>query len=127
MLKQWRDERGAGSVGFVLAFPLFLGLVFLLVQAGMYYQAATVAQSAAQAGYHAARMADADSSKASSAAGQIIAQHPGTLRGAQVSVTEGPGEITVTVTGTSQSLVGDWVMPEVEKTVAGPLERVVIR
>lgn len=127
MLRRWRDERGASSVGFALAFPLFLALAFLLVQAGMYYQAATVAQSAAQTGYHAARMADADTSKASAAAGQIIAQHGGTLRGAQVSVSEGPGEITVTVTGTSQSLVGDWIMPDVEKTVAGPLERVVIR
>ena len=127
MMRRLSDERGSGAVGFALAFPLFLAVVFLLIQAGMYYQAATVAQSAAQAGYHAARMADADASKASSAAGQIIAQHGGTLRGAQVSVAEGPGEITVTVTGTSQSLVGDWVMPDVEKTVAGPMERVVIR
>lgn len=126
-MRRWIDERGSSGISFLSLFPLFIALIFLLVQAGMYYQATSVAQSAAQAGYHAARLADADTSKASSAAHQILAQHPGALRDASVAVSQSPGGLTVTVSGSSQSLVGQWIMPAVSKSVNGPLERVVIR
>ena len=33
--------------------------------------------------------------------------------------------MTVTVQGTSQTLIGDWSVPAVQKVVSGPTERVV--
>lgn len=119
-----RDERGDSSVTFVALFPLFVASLLFLLQVGMYYQATMVAQSAADAGLHAARMADADAGRGHSAAQQIIAQHGSTLQGSTVQVSAGAQQITVTVTGRSQSLVGQWAVPPVSKTVTGPTERV---
>lgn len=118
-----RDERGE-LPAFMVLFPLCLTILFGLVQAGLYYQGAVVAQSAAQAGLEAARVSEAGEAEGWSAAQQVISQHPGSLQGATVQINGGGDEFTVTVRGSTDSIAGDWVPTEVEKSVSGPIERV---
>ncbi len=125
MWSRIRDERGDSTVTFASLFPLFLAMMLFLVQVGMYYQAAMVAQSAADAGLHAARVADANPGQGHAAAEQVIGQHGNALQGASVQVSNLGGRIQVTVTGQSPTLIGQWSVPDVEKTVMGPVERVV--
>ncbi|MEO4039937.1 TadE/TadG family type IV pilus assembly protein [Micrococcus luteus] len=125
MWQRLREERGDSAIPFVTLFPLFLALMFFLVQVGMYYQAQMVAQAAADAGFHAARVADGSAAEGQAAAYQVISQHGSTLRGASVQIGGGGTQMTVTVQGTSQNLVGDWSVPPVKKAVSGPTERVV--
>lgn len=120
-----RDERGDTSVAFVSLFPLFLAVVLFLVQVGMYYQASLVAQAAADAGFHAARVAEGSVGEGQAAAAQVIGQHGPTLQGASVQIAGGGTQMNVTVTGQSQTLVGQWSVPAISKTVSGPVERVV--
>ncbi len=49
-----RDERGSGFIWLALVFPVFLGLLLLLVQGGRYMRAASAVQTAADAGALAA-------------------------------------------------------------------------
>ena len=125
MWQRLREEHGDTAVSFVGLFPLFLAVMLFLVQVGMYYQATMVAQAAADAGFHAARVAEGSASDGYAAAQQVIAQHGQTLQGASVQIAGGGTQMTVTVQGTSQTLIGDWSVPAVQKVVSGPTERVV--
>ena len=124
MWKRLREERGDTAVSFVGLFPLFLAVMLFLVQVGMYYQATMVAQAAADAGFHAARVAEGSAADGY-AAGDL---HGRPLQGLPMlgdHLLGGGTQMTVTVQGTSQTLIGDWSVPAVQKVVSGPTERVV--
>lgn len=118
-----RDERGSSPVGWIMLFPLFIMIVFAIVQGGMYYHAQTAAHAAASAGYFAARTLDGNEALGSSAAEEVMERHSSILEGSSVNVSRGRGTITVTVFGTSPSLVPVWMAPAVEQQVSGPVER----
>lgn len=46
----FRDDRGAATTELVIAFPAFLTMLLLVVQAGLYYHARNLASTAAQEG-----------------------------------------------------------------------------
>jgi Flp pilus assembly protein TadG len=55
-------ERGASAVEYAVLTPVFLVLAFLIIQAGMYYYARNIAQSAAEDAARAARATQASAS-----------------------------------------------------------------
>jgi len=120
-----RDEDGSSNIASLLIVPVALLLVFLVPQAGAWYFASTVAQSAANTAYSTSRVMDGSTVDGQAAAQQVIAQHPGTLQGATVSITTTGERMTVTVSGTAPSFTGEWISPKVSRSVTGPVERVV--
>ena len=54
-----RPERGASAVEYAVLTPVFLVLCFLVIQAGMYYYARNIAQSAAEDAARSARATQA--------------------------------------------------------------------
>lgn len=119
------NEAGASSTASALITPAALLLVLAVPQAGAYYQASTVAQSAASAAYSASRLMDGSAAEGRQAAQQVLAQHEGSLRGAEVSISSRGDQMTVTVSGTAPTFTGEWMSPPVSRSVTGPVERVV--
>lgn len=120
-----RDEDGSSNIASLLIVPVALLLVFLVPQAGAWYFATTVAQSAANTAYSTARVMDGSTAEGQAAAYQVIAQHSGTLQGASVSISTTGEQMTVTVSGTAPSFTGQWISPKVTRSVTGPVERIV--
>lgn len=121
----FRDETGQSNVASLLITPIALLLVLAVPQAGAYYQASTVAQSAANAAYSATRVRDGSTAEGRAAAQQVIDQHSGTLQNATVNISTSGERMTVTVSGKAPSMTGPWLNPEVSRSVVGPVERVV--
>ena len=119
------DETGQSNVAALLITPIALLLVLAVPQAGAYYQASTVAQSAANAAYSATRVLDGSTAEGRAAAQQVIDQHSGTLQNATVNISRSGERMTVTVSGKAPSMTGSWLSPEVSRSVVGPVERVV--
>ena len=59
------------------------------------------------------------------AAQQVLAQHEGSLRGAEVSISASGDRMTVTVSGTAPTFTGEWLSPPVTRSITGPVEKVV--
>ena len=116
------DERGAMSVEAVLVLPVFLLIVFTIINGAVWLHAGNIAQSAASSAYNAARLFDATSNYGVIAASPIAQQPGSVLSNAQVSVNRTATTVTVTVTGTAPTLVPGFNV-DVERTVSGPTER----
>ena len=102
------DDGGTASVSFAMVFPVLLGLVFLLVQGGMWWWARDVAQTAAREGASAGRAYSAGATTGSDEAQQILDQYG---NGLTIPDGDGPTEqrtattVTVTVTVAAQSII----------------------
>ncbi|HAJ9499871.1 hypothetical protein KM868_09995 [Micrococcus luteus] len=119
------NEAGASSIASALITPVALLLVLAVPQAGAYYQASTVAQAAANAAYSASRLMEGSAAEGRQAAQQVLAQHEGSLRGAEVSISASGDRMTVTVSGTAPTFTGEWLSPPVTRSITGPVEKVV--
>jgi hypothetical protein len=101
--------------------------VFLLVggviQAGLTWQASTLALAAAQQGSDAGRLFGAPPDAGRRTTTDFLGRAPGWLSGTQIEVTATGTQVTVTVTGQSLRLIpGPWTT--IRKTSTGPRERV---
>lgn len=118
-------ERGSVSVEAVILFPLVLLLVFVAVQAGLWFHARSVALGAAQEG--ARVMAGEFSGTAAgldAAAGFVAAAGGGdVLVGTGVTGARTAGTASVTVTGRPLSLLPGW-SPLIEQSATMPVERI---
>ncbi len=90
-------DRGEAAIQLVLITPVLLLLVFLGIQAAIYFHAANVAAAAAAQGAAAASPRAAGGSQGSAAA-QITIEDLGGTSSAAPSVVEANGYVTVTVT-----------------------------
>lgn len=105
----------------VIVFPLFVILLFSIVQGAVWYSARSAAQAAAATALNAARTYQSDSSDGI-AAGEAFLARKSIVSGGRVSVSRSDTTVTVTVTGRSVSLVPGLPL-EVSSTVTGPVER----
>ncbi|WP_435740174.1 hypothetical protein [Clavibacter nebraskensis] len=112
-----------GYAGDAIVLPGIVMMVFIGVQIALWFQGANVAQSAATAAYSTARAYQADSASGRAAGEQILTQAGGFLTSPNVSVGRAPTTVTVTVTGQAVSLIPGVTLPEVSRTVTGPIER----
>ena len=106
-------ERGTSAVEFVIVAPVFLLLIFTIVEAGLFFHARDTAQSSAREGVSALRLAgsNADPSSYIAYARQIAADFAteiGNLSDVQTSASIDPasGRVSVTVTGNAVMPLG---------------------
>ena len=120
-----RSERGSTSVQMVILMPVLFLVMFLGLQAALFYHARTVAIAAAQ---HGARAAGAETGSASdgiAAATSFITAAGGSdvLENASVTGSRTATEATVTVQGAALSVIPGW-SPIVQQSATVPVERI---
>jgi Flp pilus assembly protein TadG len=118
------DERGSASVELVILLPVLFAVMFLGMQAALFYHARTVAIAAAQEGARAAGAENGKTSDGINAAYAFISDAGGNdvLSGANTSANRTPTTVTVTVTGHSLSVIPGW-NPVITQSASLPVER----
>lgn len=119
-----RDERGSATVELVILLPALFAVMFLGMQAALYYHARTVAIAAAQEGARAAGSEIGRESDGIAAANQFVSDAGGddVLVGAAFTADRSGTTATVTVQGFSLSVIPGW-KPVVRQTASVPIER----
>ncbi len=109
----------------VILMPALFSVMFLGMQGALYYHARTVAIAAAQEGARAAGAQNGTEGAGISAAASFVGDAGGNnvLPGAQMSGTRTATTATVTVTGTSLSVIPGW-SPAVSQSASVPVERI---
>ncbi len=118
------DERGSVSLELVILLPALFAVMFLGMQAALYYHARTVAIAAAQEGARAAGAETGREADGTSAANAFVSEAGGhdVLPGATSAASRTSTTATVTVRGFSLSVIPGWT-PEVEQSATVPVER----
>ena len=120
-----RDERGSVSIELVILLPALFAVMFLGMQAALFYHARTVAIAAAQEGAKAAAGENGKDSDGVSAASSFVGEAGGddVLSGATASANRTATTVTVTVRGHSLSVIPGW-NPVIVQSASLPVERV---
>lgn len=105
-----RDERGSASIQLVILLPALFAVLFVGMQAALYYHARTVAIAAAQEGARAAGAEHGREADGVEAANDFIDEAGGrdVLSAAAASADRTATQATVTVTGFSLSVIPGW-------------------
>ena len=105
--------------------PALFAVMFLGMQAALFYHARTVAIAAAQEGSRAAGGENGQAADGVSAASSFIADAGGddVLTGTSATANRTATRVTVTVTGRSLSVIPGW-HPEIVQSASLPVERV---
>lgn len=119
-----RDERGSTSIELVILLPVLFAVMFLGMQAALFYHARTVAIAAAQEGAKAAGGEHGRAADGVAAATAFVDEAGGddVLTHAHASADRTATRVTVTVRGKSLSVIPGW-NPVVEQTASLPTER----
>ena len=119
-----RDERGSVSIQLVILLPALFAVMFLGMQAALFYHARTVAIAAAQEGAKAAGGENGKEADGVQAAEAFIADAGGddVLTGATTTASRTGTTVTVVVQGHSLSVIPGW-SPVVRQVASVPVER----
>lgn len=119
------SDRGSASIQMVLLLPVLFTVMFLGMQAALFYHARSVAIAAAQEGARASSAQDGSRGAGAAAAAAFVAAAGGddVLKGARVSSSRTAQVATVAVTGTSLSVIPGW-SPFVRQSATVPVERI---
>lgn len=116
------DERGSATVELVILLPALFAVLFLGMQAALYYHARTVAMAASQEGARALASEQGKEFDGTSAAAKFISDAGGgALTGARTTADRSGTTATVTVSGFSLSVIPGW-QPPVEQSASMPIE-----
>lgn len=121
LFRRLGEEDGLATTAIVL--PGTILLVFLALQIALWYLGSNVAQNAADAAYSDARAYQSTGDVGRSAGNEIVNHTSGFLTGSNVQVDRGATTVTVTVTGEAVSLMPGVHLPQVKRTITGPIER----
>jgi len=118
-------ERGSSSIQMVMLMPALFSIMFLGMQGALYYHARTVAIAAAQEGARAAGSQNGTAAEGVSAASSFVSDAGGkdVLPGAHMTGGRSATTATVTVTGTSLSVIPGWSLA-VSQSASVPVERI---
>jgi Flp pilus assembly protein TadG len=119
-----RDDRGSVSIELVILLPALFAIMFVGMQAALFYHARTVAIAAAQEGARAAGAEHGRESDGVGAANDFVAEAGGedVLTGASVAADRTATTATVTVTGFSLSVIPGWKV-RITQSATVPVER----
>jgi Flp pilus assembly protein TadG len=119
-----RDQRGSVSIELVILLPALFALMFLGMQAALFYHARTVAIAAAQEGARAAGAEQGREADGVGVANDFIAEAGGddVLTGPSASASRTATTATVTVTGFSLSVIPGWKV-RITQSASVPVER----
>ena len=118
-----RATQDDGYAATAILYPALLLLTFTIIQAGLYFHAGTVAQSAAITGYNQARAFQSTDQAGQQAALEVLSISDGFLTEPNTTVTRTPTTVSVSVTGSPIVLIPGLPTFPVTKTVTGPIER----
>jgi len=120
-----RSDRGSTSIELVILLPALFAVMFLGVQAALYYHARTVAIAAAQEGARAAGAENGRTGDGVSAASSFVATAGGddVLQDAAATASRTATTATVTVHGISLSVIPGW-HPAITQSASVPVERI---
>lgn len=118
-----RRDRGEAAAQLVIITPILVVLIFLGVQAAIYFHAANVAAAAASHGAAAASPRAAGAGDGAAAAQELVADL-GARQAGPTSVSESDGYVTVTVTIEVPQIV-PFFPDSVSRTALEPRERFV--
>ncbi len=118
-----RGERGSASVEFLLMVPILLLITFLIVQWAIHLNANQIVQTAARQGAVAAAAWNGTPADASTTAQDYLNSMGKDLQDPQVTVSETPTTVTVTVSGNTMEFVPG-THQHVTATLTMPLERI---
>lgn len=118
-----RDERGAASIEMIVLLPALFTVLFLGMQAALYFHARTVAIAAAQEGARAAATQDAGAGAGVAAANSYLANAGDALESSSATARRTATSATVTVHGRSMSVIPGW-RPAVRQQARAEVERV---
>ena len=120
--KSWRNERGAVSIEMVVLLPALFAVLFLGMQAALYYHARTIAIAAAQEGARAAAANHARSGDGIAAAHAYLADAGDSLESSTASAQRTTTTATVTVRGRALSVIPGW-KPVITQRASAEVER----
>jgi Flp pilus assembly protein TadG len=110
--RRLRGDDGVATTEFVIAAPAFLFMLMLIVQAGLWFHAISVASAAAQDGARAASLQGADVGLGKTVAEDFCADlAPNLLSGVDATASEAGGVVRVTV---SAQVVAVFALPGVD-------------
>ena len=117
-------ERGSASIQMVVLLPALFAVMFLGMQAALYYHARTVAIAAAQEGARAAAAETGTTGRGTAAALDFVADAGGddVLTAVSVAGARTPTAATITVTGRALSVIPGW-KPRLQQSATAPVER----
>ena len=118
-----RREEGGLSAGTAIMFPALVIFVLAIFQFAFWYLGGDVAHSAAYTGYQQARAYQATDQDGSAAAQAALNANGKLLESTNISVTRTPATVTVTVTGEAWHLLPFLPVPDINRSVTGPIER----
>ena len=120
-----RDERGSATIELVILLPALFAVMFLGMQAALFYHARSVAIAAAQEGARAASAESGTQSDGVAAADAFVSDAGGddVLSGVSVTADRTATTVTVTVIGNSLSVIPGWT-PRIEQSASLPTERI---
>lgn len=114
-------ERGQASEA-VLILPLILGVIFVIIQVGIWAHARNVAVYSAREGATASAAYQSGQSPEAATQAALAGNSDGVLRSYSVTSTRSDDSITVTVRGQSLSLIPMVQLPAIEQSVTVPVE-----
>ncbi|MGO2045772.1 MAG: TadE/TadG family type IV pilus assembly protein [Brachybacterium tyrofermentans] len=114
-------ERGNATEA-VLVLPVVLGVVFLIIQVGLWAYGRNIAVYSAREGATAAASYESSQSAEAATETALAANADGVLREYDVTSARTGDTVTVTVTGRPISLVPLVELPLIEQTVTVPIE-----
>jgi Flp pilus assembly protein TadG len=119
-----RDDRGSVSIELVIVLPALFAVMFLGMQAALFYHARTVAIAAAQEGARAAGAEHGREADGVGAASDFLAEVGGddVLTGTSTTANRTTTTATVTVTGFSLSVIPGWKV-RITQSASVPVER----
>jgi Flp pilus assembly protein TadG len=120
-----RDQRGSVSIELIILLPALFAVMFVGMQAALFYHARTVAIAAAQEGARAAGAEQGRESDGINAANDFIAEAGGddVLSVSSTTANRTMTTATVTVTGFSLSVIPGWKV-RISQSATVPVERV---
>jgi Flp pilus assembly protein TadG len=113
------------SIQLVILLPALFAVMFLGMQAALFYHARSVAIAAAQEGARAASAESGTQSDGVAAADAFVSDAGGddVLSGVSVTADRTATTVTVTVIGKSLSVIPGWT-PRIEQSASLPTERI---
>jgi Flp pilus assembly protein TadG len=118
-----RDQRGSVSIELVILLPALFAVLFVGMQAALYYHARTVAIAAAQEGARAAGREGGSESRGVTAAQDFIADvGDDVLQGSTAAAERTATTATVVIEARGLSVIPGW-NPTIRQSASVPVER----
>ncbi len=120
-----RRDRGALSLEMAILFPVVLTLTFGAVQVGLWFEARSMCQAAAEAGVRAGKVLHAPSGAGAAAARSYLSDvSNGLVVSPNVTETRGAATVNVTCTGQAQNVIPlPGLNPAITQSSQGGIER----